>query len=172
MIIVVDNTYRCWFLCAGVQFIMEGWPFGVVWCKMVQYLIVVSAYASVYTLVLMSFDRFMAVVFPVSSRFLRTESNAVIACSISWCLILSTCLPTFFCHDLTKTIDDRSSCTFKESANCLLIVFQVGVLFVLNVFRTSARLSPVGSSGCRYRHDLMAAQYPNFSDSMGVGDDG
>lgn len=33
------------------------WPFGNVWCKVVQYLIIVTACASVYTLVLMSFDR-------------------------------------------------------------------------------------------------------------------
>lgn len=44
----------------------------------VQYMIVVTCHASVYTLVLMSFDRFLAVVHPVTSMSLRTEHNATL----------------------------------------------------------------------------------------------
>lgn len=43
----------------AVDYMLPYWPFGDVWCKMVQYLIVVTVYASVYTLVLMSLDRFV-----------------------------------------------------------------------------------------------------------------
>lgn len=41
----------------ATDFVLPYWPFGNVWCKIVQYLIIVTAYASVYTLVLMSLDR-------------------------------------------------------------------------------------------------------------------
>lgn len=41
----------------ATDFVLPFWPFGNVWCKIVQYLIIVTAYASVYTLVLMSLDR-------------------------------------------------------------------------------------------------------------------
>lgn len=41
----------------ATDFVLPYWPFGNIWCKMVQYLIIVTAYASVYTLVLMSLDR-------------------------------------------------------------------------------------------------------------------
>ena len=41
----------------GADFVLLFWPFGNVWCKVVQYLIIVTACASVYTLVLMSLDR-------------------------------------------------------------------------------------------------------------------
>jgi hypothetical protein len=51
----------------GTDYVLPFWPFGDVWCKIVQYLIVVTAYASVYTLVLMSLDRFLAVVHPITS---------------------------------------------------------------------------------------------------------
>lgn len=51
----------------ATDYVLPFWPFGDVWCKIVQYLIVVTAYASVYTLVLMSLDRFMAVVHPIAS---------------------------------------------------------------------------------------------------------
>lgn len=46
---------------------MSWWPFGDAWCKIVQYMIVVTAYTSVYTLVFMSFDRYLAVVHPFTS---------------------------------------------------------------------------------------------------------
>ena len=34
------------------------WPFGSLWCSSVQYLIIVTVLVSIYTLVLMSLDRF------------------------------------------------------------------------------------------------------------------
>lgn len=44
--------------------------------RQVQYMIVVTAHASAYTLVLMSLDRFLAVVHPITSMSIRTERNA------------------------------------------------------------------------------------------------
>lgn len=41
----------------ATDFVLPYWPFGNAWCKVVQYLIIVTACASVYTLVLMSLDR-------------------------------------------------------------------------------------------------------------------
>ena len=46
----------------------QGWPFGLLWCKTVQYLIYTTNFFSIYTLILMSMDRFLAVVYPVSKR--------------------------------------------------------------------------------------------------------
>jgi allatostatin receptor len=36
-----------------------GWPLDDQWCKIVQYLINVTTYMSVYTLVLLSLDRYL-----------------------------------------------------------------------------------------------------------------
>jgi len=44
----------------------------------VQYMIVVTCHASVYTLVLMSLDRYLAVVHPITSMNFRTEQNALL----------------------------------------------------------------------------------------------
>lgn len=41
----------------ATDFVLPYWLFGNIWCKVVQYLIIVTACASVYTLVLMSLDR-------------------------------------------------------------------------------------------------------------------
>ena len=50
----------------ATDYVLNSWPFGLVWCQTVQYLIYATSYVSIYTLILMSIDRFMAVVFPVS----------------------------------------------------------------------------------------------------------
>ena len=49
----------------ATDYILNSWPFGLVWCQTVQYLIYFTSYVSIYTIFLMSIDRFMAVVFPV-----------------------------------------------------------------------------------------------------------
>jgi allatostatin receptor len=59
----------------ATDYMLPFWPFGDIWCKIVQYLIVVTAYASVYTLVLMSLDRFLAVVHPITSMSVSTSSS-------------------------------------------------------------------------------------------------
>ena len=41
----------------AISYSLPSWPFGTVVCKLYQYSLNVSAYASVYTLVLMSMDR-------------------------------------------------------------------------------------------------------------------
>jgi allatostatin receptor len=63
---------------------MPTWPFGDIWCKIVNYLMYVCAYASVWTLVLMSFDRYLAVVHPISSMRLRNTRNAYILIVLTW----------------------------------------------------------------------------------------
>lgn len=82
----------------AVDYVMESWPFGNIWCKTVQYMIVVTSNASIYTLVLMSLDRFLAVVYPIASRSWRTERNTVRACWVMWLVILTAALPAWFAH--------------------------------------------------------------------------
>ncbi|OQR73886.1 allatostatin receptor-like [Tropilaelaps mercedesae] len=75
------------------------WPFGDIWCRTVQYFINVCAYASIYTLVLMSLDRYLAVVHPITSMQLRVERNSLIACSLLWVIIVIVCIPVAFIHE-------------------------------------------------------------------------
>ena len=51
------------------------WPTGEIGCKFTQYLIPVLMYVSIYTLVLLSLDRYLAVVYPVKSIGIRTGRN-------------------------------------------------------------------------------------------------
>jgi len=82
----------------ATDYALPSWPFGNIWCKCVQYLICVTAYASVYTLVLMSVDRYLAVVHPVSSISIRTEGNTYIAIAVMWVAIILACIPVALSH--------------------------------------------------------------------------
>lgn len=104
----------------AVDYSFGQWPFGESWCKMVQYLISVTAYISIYTLVLMSLDRFMAVCYPVSR--VRSERNALISIIVLWAAVLIINVPTYSAHGLQEyEYLDRNltSCMFLEN-NALL----------------------------------------------------
>jgi len=44
----------------AADFVLPTWPFANIWCKVVQYLIIVTVFMSIYILVLMSFDRLVS----------------------------------------------------------------------------------------------------------------
>lgn len=88
----------------AADYMARIWPFGLYWCKTVQYLIVVTAFASIYTLVLMSVDRFLAVVYPITSRSIRTERNAKITILTLWIIILIASLPALYVHGIQVII--------------------------------------------------------------------
>ena len=95
-----------------------GWPFGSRSCKIVQYLVHVSTYGTVYTLVLLSLDRYLAVVYPVGSISLRTVRNASVAIIVTWIVVCGCCAPLLWAFDsvdLELGNDERRSvCTFDS----------------------------------------------------------
>ncbi|XP_076055529.1 allatostatin-A receptor-like [Oratosquilla oratoria] len=88
------------------DYILSSWPFGIIWCKTVQYLTYVTAYTSVYTLLLLSLDRFLAVVHPIAAMSIRVERNAIYAIVGTWTIILTSCIPLYQAHGIqTVTLD-------------------------------------------------------------------
>ncbi|CAG0918674.1 unnamed protein product [Notodromas monacha] len=131
----------------ATDYALPSWPFGAVWCKIVQYLVIVTAYASVYTLVFMSIDRYLAVVHPIASMAIRNERNAYRAILLLWALISLACLPAMPSHGLQQSIhpDDTSVsyvCSFlKEDWNW--------PGFQISFFVTSYAI-PLGTICCLY----------------------
>ncbi|KAK8783261.1 allatostatin-A receptor-like [Amblyomma americanum] len=109
----------------GWDYTLNYWPFGDVWCRIVQYLVIVCAYASIYTLVLMSLDRFLAVVHPITSMSIRTERNAYLAILLTWVVILLACIPALFAHGMLILNDSFSSCTFRVDLGYNIAAFQI-----------------------------------------------
>ncbi|KAK6170565.1 hypothetical protein SNE40_018930 [Patella caerulea] len=122
---------------------MTVWPFGNIWCKVVQYMMYVCAYASVYTLVLMSLDRYLAVVHAIRSMRYRTERNTSLAVIITWVVILLCNIPILFIYE------EYQYEHFKENRSACLNVAEfdkpyVGKLFY-GIFFAFGYILPLGA---------------------------
>lgn len=98
----------------AAAYALPVWPFGSVWCKVVQYMIYVCAYASVYTLVLMSLDRYLAVVHAIRSMRIRTERNTWLVVAVIWVIITLGHIPLLVQNDILQYLhfgEKRMTCT-------------------------------------------------------------
>ncbi|XP_013101717.1 allatostatin-A receptor [Stomoxys calcitrans] len=112
----------------ATDYVADTWPFGDLWCRIVQYLIVVTAFASIYTLVLMSIDRFLAVVHPIRSRMLRTEKITKICICAIWGVILTILLPVALSHGIVQihgATYTQELCRFMENSFLSPSVYQI-----------------------------------------------
>ncbi|KAG5680235.1 hypothetical protein PVAND_009758 [Polypedilum vanderplanki] len=99
----------------ATDYILNSWPFGSFLCSFVQYMIIVTCHASVYTLVLMSVDRYIAIVHPISGISIRTEKNATLAIGVAWLFITTCCIPWGFAHGLVTFANDE----YEEETKCI-----------------------------------------------------
>nr|XP_039263783.1 somatostatin receptor type 5-like isoform X1 [Styela clava] len=65
-------------------FLNKRWVFGTVGCKLMSFITLLNLYGSVFFLVAMGIDRYLAVVYAVRARNYRTPRKAVIASAIIW----------------------------------------------------------------------------------------
>lgn len=100
----------------AVGYVMPQWPFGDAFCKFYNYMIYVTAYASMYTLVMMSIDRYLAVCHPIWSMGIRTEKNTLIVIIASWFVITLSTIPILFKHGVRIIVDDKMQLCILISA--------------------------------------------------------
>ncbi|KAF3697588.1 G-protein coupled receptor 4 [Channa argus] len=79
------------------------WPYGQLTCELVGYVFYVNVYASVMFLCLIALDRCLAIVYPLSSRRVRTVRVAAVSGVAVWTLTFLFCLsgllPSVFVSD-------------------------------------------------------------------------
>ena len=70
----------------------KDWIFGSWLCTIMSALYGINLYASIFTMVLMSIDRYLAIVHPLSSIRYRTIKNAWVVCVVTWmvCIVIMT----------------------------------------------------------------------------------
>lgn len=90
-------------------FSRQDWPFGGLLCKLSVSLFYTNMYGSILFLTCISVDRFLAIVYPLRSRELRTKRNAKIVCVAVWVLVLSGSLPTGFLLNSTTRHGNNSA---------------------------------------------------------------
>ncbi|KAK3537550.1 hypothetical protein QTP70_013794 [Hemibagrus guttatus] len=60
------------------------WPYGEFLCRVVNLSIIVNMYASIYILVMVNIDRYLALVLIMKARWLRRRCNAKVICFCLW----------------------------------------------------------------------------------------
>uniref|UniRef100_A0A0N5CH63 G_PROTEIN_RECEP_F1_2 domain-containing protein n=1 Tax=Strongyloides papillosus TaxID=174720 RepID=A0A0N5CH63_STREA len=65
-------------------------------CRFQMFFKYMSIFASAYTLVLLAFDRLVAVVYPLRAIYIRTFKNTIISCCIVWIISFLIYFVTFF----------------------------------------------------------------------------
>ncbi|CAG2184353.1 ASTA-R [Mytilus edulis] len=131
------------FIMVYVSFIVTtyfkgSWVFGDFVCKLSNYILYVSATISVYTLVLMSLDRYLAIVHPITSKKFRTRQNVNLVVFIIWLVVSGSYLPIIFeTHKIGES--ELSGCgmsvTFgRRLVACFLVFAYVLPLLLIIVF--------------------------------------
>uniref|UniRef100_A0AAZ1X2K9 G-protein coupled receptors family 1 profile domain-containing protein n=1 Tax=Oreochromis aureus TaxID=47969 RepID=A0AAZ1X2K9_OREAU len=77
-----------------------NWPFGHFMCKVINVGIKMNAYCSIYFLVLVSIDRYVALVHAMSHGRMRSPKYAKLGCLLTWGLGLLLSIPVFIFREL------------------------------------------------------------------------
>lgn len=83
-------------LCIPFGFVsnllLQYWPFGAAMCVIVSYAQAVSVFVSAYTLISISIDRYIAILYPLRLRMTKLQAKLIIV--VVWIVSLITPLPT------------------------------------------------------------------------------
>lgn len=92
-----------------VNVIVPYWPFGDFMCPFVSYTQAVVVFLSAFTLVAMSFDRYIAIIHPLRPKL--TSKKALLAICFVWILALAVPLPSVLKSRVTNPyINDTKEC--------------------------------------------------------------
>lgn len=117
-------------------FINQKWPFGPTLCKISVTLFHTNLYGSILFLTCICLDRFLAIVYPFTSRSLRTKRKAKLACCGIWITLLSGSFTVVFKMNVSS--DGNNSSCFEKYSNeqwkselSKVVVFMETVGFVI-----------------------------------------
>ncbi|XP_033841865.1 C-C chemokine receptor type 3-like [Periophthalmus magnuspinnatus] len=99
----------------AVYQLRSHWPFGRLMCKIVGSLYYLGFNSSVLFLALMTFDRYLAVVYSISSGRLRSRAYALVSCGVVWMVTALACIKPMIRQKLiVRLVDDRIFCQEDE----------------------------------------------------------
>ncbi|XP_047466322.1 B2 bradykinin receptor-like [Mugil cephalus] len=134
------------------------WPFGGGLCKMVNVFIIMNAYSSVYSLVLISIDRYLALVFPLSHERLRRPLLAKVGCLVVWVLSFLLSVPYLIYRDAITYPSNITKCTINYPNDATYLgcdIMQFMLIFIIPVFIISiCTFKIIQTLRCRYRDGL------------------
>lgn len=133
-------------------FILHYWPFGAAICPVVNYTQAVSVFVSAYTLVAISIDRYVAIMWPLKPRL--TKRYATVTIGIVWLFAIVTALPIPIVSRLVQPSEWYEQCDKW--------VLKLSVTFI-NITSIITRIHLSISSYC-VLHFYEIMDLPNFND--------
>ena len=92
------------------HFAASSWPFGDLLCKLMHYSVNLTAYVTVYTLVMIAVIRYMTVVRSVQTMRIRTRRNIVLAIVAIWAVMLVVNLPILTSYGVKVHAEGYTEC--------------------------------------------------------------
>ncbi|XP_059395485.1 C3a anaphylatoxin chemotactic receptor-like [Carassius carassius] len=92
------------------------WPYGSVMCKIIPFIVIITMFASVSTLSLISLDRFTQVITPVWAQNHRSLFIARLSCVSVWILASLFSLPFMMLRE-TYTENNKTRCLYQSDDN-------------------------------------------------------
>ncbi|XP_018603838.1 G-protein coupled receptor 55 isoform X2 [Scleropages formosus] len=71
-------------------------------CSFLESLYFISMYGSIYTIMFISIDRYVAIRHPIKARSMRSPKTAIIVCVLIWLFVLGATSPVYRLHDITE----------------------------------------------------------------------
>ncbi|XP_043925978.1 lysophosphatidic acid receptor 6-like [Protopterus annectens] len=143
-------------------FAFRKWPFGDVMCMIPATLFSINVFSSSFMITLISLDRYLAIVYPIRSRHLRSQKAARITCAMVWVFMLTVSFPLGLAHKTTMDKRNETHCfechlqdTWKSAVNVLLGTSFVGfyVPFIVTLFCTVAAIRTL--KNCKMDSDVV-----------------
>ncbi|ELU16355.1 hypothetical protein CAPTEDRAFT_213569 [Capitella teleta] len=98
----------------AVYYVLPDWPLGDALCRIVQYLLYVSAYVTVYTLTAVSAVRYVTVLYGSKAVFIRSKRNIVLLAVGIWVVFLVAKIPILVVHGVSHNhLTQRTTCVIS-----------------------------------------------------------
>ncbi|XP_033921024.1 C-C chemokine receptor type 9 [Melopsittacus undulatus] len=97
-------------------FMIDQWVFGTFWCKIISWIYLVGFYSGIFFIMLMSIDRYLAIVRAVFSLKARTAFHGSVTSFVVWLVALLASVPELvFAESFTER--DYITCTANYPGN-------------------------------------------------------
>lgn len=137
------------------QLATASWPFGSSVCRLLHYLVNVTAYVTVYTLVVIATVRYMTVVHGTQTARFRTRRNAAVAIGCLWVVMAGVNVPVLMSYELRNNECDVIDATTGRRIFATFFAFAyVGPLAVIG-FLSAAIVHHIAGGGQRNRATAM-----------------
>ncbi len=123
-----------------IHYALTVWPFGDILCRIVQYLLYVTCYVTVYTLIAVSAVRYVTVVYGPKAPVIRSKRNISCIILAIWIIFLLAKTPVLMVHSVSHNEQtNRTECIISGrfyARNLFATFFTFGYAIPLVVIAT------------------------------------